>query len=57
MFVYESDWATNDPNALWNQFRNAFNYVADVHAPIKTRRVCSTYTPWLNKNINIIVTT
>ena len=46
-----SDWATNDPNALWNQFRNAFNYVADVHAPIKTRRVRSTYTPWLNKNI------
>ena len=46
-----SDWATNDPNALWNQFRNAFNYVADVHAPIKTRRVRSTYTPWLSKSI------
>ena len=49
--LFMSDWATNDPNALWNQFRNAFNYVADVHAPIKTRRVRSTYTPWLNKNI------
>ena len=47
-----SDWTTNDPNALWNQFRDAFNYVADVHSPIKTRRSRSIYTPWLNKNIN-----
>ena len=47
-----SDWATNDPNALWNQFKNAFKYVADVHAPIKTRRVRSTemnYRDYLKK--------
>ena len=25
--------------------------MADVHAPIKTRQVRSTYAPWLNKNI------
>ena len=28
------DWTTNNPNALWDQFRNhAFNEVADMHAP------------------------
>ena len=49
--LFMSDWATNNPNASWNQFNNVFNYVVDVHAPIKTRRVRRTYAPWLIKNI------
>ena len=50
-YLLMNDWASKDPNALWNQFRDAFNYVADVHAPMKTRRVRSVYTPWLNRDI------
>ena len=35
--LIKSDWTTNDANALWNQFRHAFNYVADVYGLFHTR--------------------
>ena len=40
-----SDWGSNDPNVLWNQFRDIFNNVADIHAPITSRRVRSSLCP------------
>ena len=45
------DCATDDPNVLWNQFRDVFRHVADFHAPLRSRLVRSTYAPWLNKEI------
>jgi hypothetical protein len=33
------------------QFKNIFNSVSDVHAPIRTRKVRSTYAPWLTTDI------
>ena len=44
-------WEQTDPNILWEQFKNIFNSVSDVHAPIKTRKVRSTYAPWLTTDI------
>ena len=41
----------NDPDQLWDQFRNIFNHVSDIYAPVKTRKVRSTYSPWLTTNI------
>ncbi len=30
-------WNHKDPDQSWDQFRNIFNYVSDIHAPVKTR--------------------
>jgi hypothetical protein len=50
------DWDNDDPNRLWENFKTTFNYVADVHAPTKSRRVRIQKAPWLTdeikKNIN-----
>jgi hypothetical protein len=42
---------SNDPNALWNDFKIKFLSVADKHAPIRQRRVKSEYKPWLTNQI------
>ena len=44
-----SSWNHKDPTHLWIQFKNIFNY--DLHAPVKTRKVRSTYAPWLTTEI------
>ena len=50
------DWENDDPNGLWENFKTTFNYVSDVHVPIKSRRVRNKIAPWLTneikKNIN-----
>ena len=46
-----SPWNQNDPDQLWDQFRNIFNHAFDIYAPVKTRKVRSTYSPWLTANI------
>ena len=46
-----SSWNHKDPTHLWIQFKNIFNYVSDLHAPVKTRKVRSTYAPWLTTEI------
>ena len=46
-----SSWDHKDPTHLWVQFKNIFNYVSDLHAPLKTRKVRSTYAPWLTTEI------
>ena len=33
------------------QFKNIFNHVSDIYAPVKTRKVRSTYAPWLTTEI------
>ena len=46
-----SSWDHKDPNHLWDQFKNIFNHVSDIYAPVKTRKVRSTYAPWLTTEI------
>lgn len=46
-----STWDQTDPEVLWDRFRNIFNSVSDVYAPIKTRKVRSTYATWLTTEI------
>ena len=45
------NWEINDPNMLWNHFQTTFNYVADIHAPIQSRRVRKMKAPWLTDAI------
>ena len=51
LLLNNSLWNQNNPNQLWDQFRNIFNHVSDIYAPVKTRKVRSTYSPWLTTNI------
>ena len=44
-------WNQNDRDQLWDQFRNIFNHVSNIYAPVKTRKVRNTYSPWLTTNI------
>ena len=44
-------WNHEDPDQSWDQFKNIFNYVSDIYAPVKTRKVRSTYAPWLTTEI------
>ena len=46
-----SPWNQNDPDQLWDQFRNIFNHVSDIYAPVKTRKVRSPYSKWLATKI------
>ena len=46
-----SSWNHKVPTHLWIQFKNIFNYVSNLHAPVKTRKVRSTYAPWLTTEI------
>ena len=41
----------NNPDALWEDFKTRFLFVADIHAPQITRKVKSEYTPWMTNNI------
>ena len=36
-----------DLNKLWDQLKNIFNSVSNIYAPLKTRKVRSTYASWL----------
>ena len=47
----ECNWESEDPNMLWCDFKNAFNKVANIHVPIRTRKVRSEYSPWLDESI------
>ena len=42
---------SNDPNALWNDFKTKLLSVADKHAPIRQRRIKREYKPWLTNQI------
>ena len=49
---YTSSYLTsNDPNVLWNEFRNIFLTVADKYAPVRQRRIKREHKPWLTKEV------
>ncbi|CAB4008485.1 Hypothetical predicted protein [Paramuricea clavata] len=45
------NWEINDPNMLWENFQTTFNYVADIHAPLQSRKVRNRKAPWLTDAI------
>lgn len=40
-----------DPNVMWEEWKNIFLLVADMHAPQITRKVRSEYAMWITDNI------
>ena len=44
-------WESNDPDVLWFQFKFVFNKVADIHVPLRSRKVRNKYSLWLNDYI------
>jgi hypothetical protein len=37
--LFNLNWEINDPNMLWENFQITLNYVADIHAPLQSRKV------------------
>ena len=36
---------------MWGQFKYVFNKIADIHVPLRTRKVRSKYAPWIDASI------
>ena len=49
------NWEINDPNVLREKFQIAFNYVADIHAPLKSRKVRNRKAPWLTMGRRLFI--
>ena len=51
------DWQTilnpvsENPNTMVSTFQEIFELVLDIHAPLKRKRVCGDYAPWLNQSM------
>ena len=45
--LFNLNWEINDPNMFWENFQTTFNYVADIHAPLRSRKVRNRKAPWL----------
>ena len=41
----------SDPNIMWEEWKTTFLKIANFHAPIRTRKVKSTHTPWITEDI------
>jgi hypothetical protein len=41
----------NDPNDMWRVWKNTFNNVVKKHAPLRTRRVRSSKSPWITPEL------
>ena len=50
-FLNQYTWESNDPDALWFQFKFVFNKVADTRVPQRSKKVRNKYTPWLSDYI------
>ena len=48
--VYRHD----DPNDSWNTWKTVFLSLANKHAPLRQRKVRSTYNPWVTKEIKCL---
>ena len=47
----KQNWSSQDPNQLWDNFKEVFILVSEIHAPITSRKVRSEYVPWMTKII------
>ena len=43
--------SSQDPNQLWDNFKEVFILLSEIHAPIRSRKVRSEYVPWMTKII------
>ena len=41
----------NNPNDMWRVWKNTFNNVVGKHAPLRTRRVRSSKSPWITPKL------
>ncbi len=44
----------DDPNEIWNVWKTVFLSLANKHAPLRQRKVRSTYNPWITKEIKYL---
>ena len=47
----KQNWSSQDPKQLWDNFKEVFILVSEIHAPIRSRNVRSEYVPWMTKFI------
>ena len=45
----------SDPESMWQAWKNMLLSVADQHAPVKTKRVRRTVSPWLTHEIKLLI--
>ena len=48
---WESLEQIHDPNVMWNEWKRMFLSCADKHAPLRTKRVRGTKSPWINTTV------
>ena len=48
---WESLEQIHDPNVIWNEWKRMFLSCADKHAPLRTKRVRGTKSPWINTTV------
>ena len=41
----------NNPNDMWRFWKNTFNNVVEKHAPLRTRRVRPSKSPWITPEL------
>ena len=41
----------DNPNEMWHVWKNIFDYVVDRHAPLRSKRVRSSKSPWVTKRL------
>ena len=44
-----------NPNDIWNAWKNMFDSVADKRAPLRDRRVKDKHSPWLTSQIRKLI--
>ena len=43
----------DDPNSMWCAWKNIFSNVIDRHAPLRTKRVRSSKSPWITSHLKL----
>ena len=44
-------WNYDDPNDMWHVWKDTFNNVAERHAPLQTKRVRVSKSPWITPEL------
>ena len=53
-FAGNDDYHFDDPNEIWNVWKTIFLSLANKHAPLRQRKVRSTYNPWITTEIKYL---
>lgn len=53
--IATQDWSSldsyNDPNVMWDKWKEVFLYYVEKHAPLHTKRVRVSKSPWINSDL------